>query len=57
MIGGVPATIDFIGVPPGLAGVTQLNFTVPANAPLGPQPVELTVGSLQSPPANFTVNN
>jgi uncharacterized protein (TIGR03437 family) len=56
MIGGVPAAIDFIGIPPGLAGVTQVNFTVPANAPLGPQPVELTVGTVQSPPANFTVN-
>ena len=56
-IGGVPATIDFIGVPPGLAGVTQVNFTVPANAPLGTQPVELTVGNAQSPPANFTVTH
>jgi len=60
-IGGVSAKIDFIGVPPGLAGVTQINFTVPANAPLGVQPVELTVGndivgSVTSPAANFTVN-
>ncbi|MGP0071535.1 MAG: protease pro-enzyme activation domain-containing protein [Bryobacteraceae bacterium] len=55
-IGGVPATIDFIGVPSGLAGVTQINFTVPANAPLGVQPVELTVGTAVSPAANFTVN-
>jgi uncharacterized protein (TIGR03437 family) len=55
-IGGVPATIDFIGIPPGLAGVTQLNFTVPANAPLGTQPVELSVGSVESTPANFTVD-
>jgi len=60
-IGGAPATIDFIGVPPGLAGVTQINFTVPSNAPTGPQPVELTIGSQivgfsTSPAATFTVN-
>jgi uncharacterized protein (TIGR03437 family) len=55
-IGGVPATIDFIGVPPGLAGVTQVNFTVPSNAPLGMQAVQITVGTAVSPPANFTVN-
>jgi len=55
-IGGIPATIDFIGVPPGLAGVTQINFTVPANAPLGVQPVVLTIGAAVSPAANFTVN-
>jgi uncharacterized protein (TIGR03437 family) len=55
-IGGVPATIDFIGVPPGLAGVTQVNFTVPNNAPLGRQPVEVTIGTQTSVPAYFTVN-
>jgi uncharacterized protein (TIGR03437 family) len=54
-IGGKSAKIDFIGIPAGLAGVTQVNFTVPPNAPLGPQPVELTVGDAVSAPANFTV--
>ena len=54
-IGGVPAPILFIGIPSGLAGVTQINFTVPSNAPLGVQPVVVTVGGVASPPANFTV--
>jgi uncharacterized protein (TIGR03437 family) len=54
-IGGASAHIDFIGVPPGLAGVTQINFTVPSNAPTGLQPVVLTVGGVMSPAANFTV--
>jgi uncharacterized protein (TIGR03437 family) len=55
-IGGVEATIDFIGIPPGLAGVTQVNFTVPKNAPLGLQPVVITIGTAVSATANFTVN-
>jgi uncharacterized protein (TIGR03437 family) len=54
-IGGVPATIVFVGIPTGLAGVTQINFTVPSNAPLGAEPVVVTVGNVSSPPATFTV--
>jgi len=54
-IGGVSATIDFIGIPPGLAGVTQINYLVPANAPTGAQPVIVTVGSVPSAAATLTV--
>jgi uncharacterized protein (TIGR03437 family) len=55
-IGGVPvASFEFIGIPPGLVGVTQINFVVPANAPLGPQQVVVTVGNAASPAAMFTV--
>jgi uncharacterized protein (TIGR03437 family) len=35
--------------------VTQINFVVPSNAPLGPQQVVVTVGGVASPPAMFTV--
>jgi len=55
-IGGEQASIAFNGIPPGLAGVTQVNFTVPADAPAGLQPVVIQVGDAQSPPAYFTVN-
>ena len=55
-IGGENTPIAFIGIPSGLAGVTQINFTVPADAPLGVQPVVVTVGTASSPPVNFTVN-
>jgi uncharacterized protein (TIGR03437 family) len=55
-IGGVKANIMFIGIPSGLVGTTQINFTVLANAPLGVQPVGVTVGGVASPAANFTVN-
>ena len=54
-IGGVPATIQFAGIPPYLVGVTQINFTVPPNAPLGTQSVVVTVGGASSSPAKFTV--
>ena len=54
-VGGLPATIDFAGIPRGLVGVTQINFTVPAAAPLGPQPVVVTVGGVASPPVVLTV--
>jgi uncharacterized protein (TIGR03437 family) len=55
-VGNVPVTtINFIGIPSGLVGVTQINFTVPASAPSGVQPVVVTVGGVASQPANFTV--
>jgi uncharacterized protein (TIGR03437 family) len=56
-IGGVNAPILFHGIPNGEVGVTQINFTVPATAPLGVQPVVVTVGSVASPPAYFVVGN
>ena len=54
-VGGQPATIAFIGIPSGLVGVTQVNFIVPTNAPLGSQAVVVTIGSASSPPVNITV--
>src|SRR5262249_17161963 len=54
-VGGVPAQIDFVGVPTGLAAVTQINFPVPQNAAMGDQPVLITVGGVDSAPAKLTV--
>ena len=54
-VANLPAKIDFIGIPPGLVGVTQVNYVVPANAPLGAQPVVVTVGGVASQPAMLTV--
>ena len=54
-IGSSQATLPFIGIPSGLVGVTQINFQVPADAPLGVQPVVVTVGSASSLPVNITV--
>lgn len=54
-VGGVSATINFIGIPSGLVGVTQINFTIPSGLTPGVQPVVVTVGTAMSPPANITV--
>lgn len=54
-IGGVSATVVFAGIPTWSAGVTQINFMVPADAPLGAQPLVVTVGTVHSLPAAFTV--
>ena len=54
-VGGMPAPITFAGVPSWSVGVTQVNFTIPQNAPLGVQSVVVTVGGVRSLPANITV--
>jgi len=55
-VGGVPAFVQFAAVPPGLLGTTQVNIIVPDSAPLGTQPVVVTVGGVASPPVNLMIN-
>jgi uncharacterized protein (TIGR03437 family) len=55
-IGGISSEITFAGIPPGVAGVTQVNFTIPASVTLGVQPVIVTVGGVSSLAANLTIN-
>jgi uncharacterized protein (TIGR03437 family) len=57
-VGGItvpPLSVEFTGIPSGLVGVTQINFTIPSNVSLGMQPVVVTVGSASSPAANINV--
>ncbi|SPE32839.1 putative Tripeptidyl-peptidase I [Candidatus Sulfopaludibacter sp. SbA3] len=54
-VGGINAFVFFVGIPSGLVGVTQLNFQVPQSAPLGAQPVVVTVGGRATPAAILTV--
>jgi len=54
-VGGVAVTPLFVGIPSGLAGVTQIDFTVPAALPAGPQPVVVTVGGVASPAVNLKI--
>jgi uncharacterized protein (TIGR03437 family) len=56
-VGGVKAATPFayIGVPAWSIGVTQINFTIPPTAPLGFQPIVVTVGSTPSPPVFIEV--
>jgi uncharacterized protein (TIGR03437 family) len=56
-VANLPATVKFIGIPPGLVGVTQINYVVPAAAPLGAQPVVVTVGGVASQAAMLTVTH
>jgi uncharacterized protein (TIGR03437 family) len=54
-IGGVAAAIEFAGIPTSLVGVMQINLRIPATAPLGTQPVIVTIGGVASVPASITV--
>ncbi len=54
-VGGANATVQFAGIPPGLAGITQINFVVPTTTALGPQQVVVAVGNVSSAPATLTV--
>jgi len=54
-VGGIAATVSFAGTPIGLAGVSQVNFTVPATAPLGVQPVVVSVGGVRTQTGRLTV--
>lgn len=54
-IGGAPAEIVFAGIPNGLVGVTQINFTVAANTPVGAQRVVVKVGASESAGATIEV--
>ncbi len=54
-VGGIPATIQFVGIPPLLVGVTQINFRIPPNVPAGSQAVVVQSNGLVSLAANITV--
>jgi uncharacterized protein (TIGR03437 family) len=56
-VGGTLASPAFIGIPPGLVGVTQINFQIPQAAPLGTQPVVVTIGGVASAPVMLTVTH
>jgi uncharacterized protein (TIGR03437 family) len=54
-VGGVPASISFLGIPVGVVGVVQVNFTIPAAVASGSQPVIVTVGNFASKAASVVV--
>ncbi len=54
-VAGVQAVVRFIGITPGTAGVTQINFTVPDALAPGVLPVVVSVGGVASPFVNLTV--
>jgi uncharacterized protein (TIGR03437 family) len=57
-IGGVATgagSILFDGIPTNLVGVAQINLRIPANAPLGVQPIVVAIGGVPSAPATIVV--
>ena len=54
-LANIPAAIQFVGIPSGMVGETRVDFVVPQNAPLGAQPLVVTVGAVASPAVAFTV--
>ena len=56
-VGGAVANLDFIGIPPGLVGVTQINFTIPNGVNPGAQPVIVKIGGVLSAAATLNVTN
>ena len=58
-VGGVAASTSYayIGVPVWAIGLVQINFTIPATAPLGSQPVLVTIDGTTTQPANILITN
>jgi uncharacterized protein (TIGR03437 family) len=55
-IGGLPATVSFAGLTPGLTGLYQVNAGVPENVTPGDAvPVILTVGGVKSNQVTMSV--
>ncbi len=58
-VGGVSASTNyaFIGVPVWAIGLVQINFTIPATAPLGLQSVLVNIDGTTTQPANILITN
>jgi uncharacterized protein (TIGR03437 family) len=54
-VGNVRAAVSYAAVPPGLAGVVQVNYQVPSTTALGVQPVIVNVSGVSSPAVNLTI--
>lgn len=54
-VGGVPAMVQFEGIPAGLVGVVQVNYQVPSGVPLGKNAVQAQVGNVTSQAVSLTV--
>lgn len=53
-VGGIPATVEFAGLTPGLVGLYQVNVRIPDNAPVG-EAVELYLEQNQVPSNRVTL--
>jgi len=56
LVGGRNATVTYAGPAPGLPGVTQVNFTIPSDAPTGGAvPVVFQLGTAASNAATLAI--
>ena len=56
-IDGLPATVQYKGAAPGLAGLDQINVQIPAGVRTGvPVPVLLTIGTVTAPSVTMYVH-
>lgn len=56
-VGGVEATIEFIGIPSAIVGAVQINYLVPSGIATGAQPVIVTANGVASSPAYLSITN
>ncbi len=56
-LNGIPASVYFAGMTPGLVGLYQINFQVPASAPNGDLALAVSQGSLSANTTTLTVKN
>jgi uncharacterized protein (TIGR03437 family) len=56
-VGGVPAALEYKGLPSWSVGALQINFTVPPNVATGSQPVVVTIGGIASKTAFLMVTS
>ena len=58
LVGGIQADVAYSGRAPGNAGQDQINFTVPANAPLACSiPVQISAGGIWSNPVLMAISS
>ncbi len=55
MVGGADATVEFLGLSPGFAGLAQANIQIPKTLATGSYPVVVTVGGIVSASAQIAV--
>jgi uncharacterized protein (TIGR03437 family) len=54
-VGGIPAAIQFEGIPTLLVGTTQINFVIPPGVPSGVQTLVVTSNGVASPGVSIAV--
>ena len=54
-LGGLPCDVQYAGLAPGLVGVYQVNFRIPAAVAAGPQDLVITAADAASPAAKVAV--